>query len=453
MDDSRRGSSLATITPSTRDHEMLDAQQSQSDEEGASRSRSGSTYRYVKLWEAGTFANLDRSMIERQSENCTASSWQSTSCTFHNRCFDFLQSHALTRNANRLQSERRLEQTTLVGSSNAYDKQLLSRIGGPSTPDSKRQSVSSTTFGPGMQETAQLAQAESERRNSQLRPLTVPTHERRQNSISESPAIARFPTSVPSSGAISPGFSGFWEHGPIDSNLLHTRNGSLSSSHRGSYDNTMFANDEMEDSRMSNLHIHDRSPSGYSDDYNTSAKAGTKRRASSPPRDLYSDERSSVGSAPGQNDYNRRSLHQLPDRGSPVARFQPSHSSLSSASSYAPRHGSFGSSLGVPSVPSSATSYASGRVSPSILSPAIDPELSRARTPSGSGQSLKPGPALTIPHHGRTLSSSTQGGAQSSGAESAPHSRQSSLSQLQGMYICECCPKKPKKFDTEDDLR
>lgn len=89
---------------------------------------------------------------------------------------------------NRLQSERRLEQTTLVGSSNAYDKQLLSRIGGPSTPDSKRQSVSSVTLVPGMQETAQLAHAESERRNSQLRPLTVPTHERRQNSISDSPA-------------------------------------------------------------------------------------------------------------------------------------------------------------------------------------------------------------------------------------------------------------------------
>jgi hypothetical protein len=282
-----------------------------------------------------------------------------------------------------------------------------------------------------MQETAQLAHAESERRNSQLRPLTVPSHERRQNSISDSPANSRFAPSLPSSGAISPGFTGFWEHAPADSNLLHTRNGSLSSSHRGSYDNTMYTHDDMEDSRMSSLNIHDRSPSGYHDEYSNGAKAGTKRRAA----------------------YNRRSLHQLPDRGSPVARFQPSHSSLSSASSYAPRHGSFGSSLGVPSVPSSATSYASGRVSPSALSPAIDPDLARARTPSGSGQSLKPSPILPNPQHGRTLSSSTQGGAQSSGPESAPHSRQSSLSQLHGMYICECCPKKPKKFDTEDDLR
>lgn len=302
-----------------------------------------------------------------------------------------------------------------------------------------------------MQETAQLAHAESERRNSQLRPLTVSTHERRQGSISDSPANSRFP--MPSSGAISPGFAGFWEHAPPEPSLLHTRNGSLSSSHRGSYDHSMYNHDDMEDSRMSSLNIHDRSPSGYSEEYSNGAKAGTKRRASSPPRELYYDEHS-VNSVPGQPDaYNRRSLHHLPDRGSPIARFQPSHSSLSSASSYQPRHGSFGSSLGVPSVPSSATSYASGRVSPSALSPAIDPELARARTPSGSGQSLRPSPILPNPQHGRTLSSSTQSGAQSSGPESAPHSRQNSLSQLQGMYICECCPKKPKKFDTEDDLR
>jgi hypothetical protein len=27
------------------------------------------------------------------------------------------------------------------------------------------------------------------------------------------------------------------------------------------------------------------------------------------------------------------------------------------------------------------------------------------------------------------------------------------LALLQNMYICECCPKKPKKFDTDDELR
>jgi hypothetical protein len=69
MDDGRRGSSLATITASTRDHEMLDAQQSQSDEEGASRSRSGSTYRYVESFGAIISANLDRSTNQRQFAN------------------------------------------------------------------------------------------------------------------------------------------------------------------------------------------------------------------------------------------------------------------------------------------------------------------------------------------------------------------------------------------------
>ncbi|KAK1908411.1 hypothetical protein P3342_009260 [Pyrenophora teres f. teres] len=34
------------------------------------------------------------------------------------------------------------------------------------------------------------------------------------------------------------------------------------------------------------------------------------------------------------------------------------------------------------------------------------------------------------------------------------HSRQNSIAnRIPGAYICECCPKKPKKFDSEDELR
>jgi hypothetical protein len=29
----------------------------------------------------------------------------------------------------------------------------------------------------------------------------------------------------------------------------------------------------------------------------------------------------------------------------------------------------------------------------------------------------------------------------------------SSTSKMGGLYICDCCPKKPKKFDNPDDLR
>ncbi|KAF2770148.1 hypothetical protein EJ03DRAFT_343008 [Teratosphaeria nubilosa] len=33
------------------------------------------------------------------------------------------------------------------------------------------------------------------------------------------------------------------------------------------------------------------------------------------------------------------------------------------------------------------------------------------------------------------------------------HSRQSSLAQPHGSHVCECCPKKPKQFESEEELR
>ncbi|CAK4033364.1 hypothetical protein DOTSEDRAFT_75929 [Lecanosticta acicola] len=345
----------------------------------------------------------------------------------------------------RLQGEKQLEQKTLEASSNTYDKQLLSRIGGPNggPPTPKRTSISY-----GMQETAQLAHAEAERRNSQLRPLSMP--ERRQQSSLDSPSSSRWP----SSGAISPGFNAkFWpEHGPSDHstttiNTAPTRHGSLtfddSVSQRGSYDQSMFMSEDLnEDGPMSNLNIHDRSP-GSSEEFQPAARAGTKRRASSPPREGLREERSSVSSAPGHSDlYHRRSIQQLPNRGSPVSRFHPNHSSLSSASSFGPRQNSLSSSLGIASIPSSATSYGSGRLSPSALSPALEPNNAEAL----NANSLPINPA-----HQRTLSESVQGGLQKPPVEGA--ARNGSISHLQGIYVCECCPKKPKKFDTEEELR
>jgi len=340
---------------------------------------------------------------------------------------------------NRLHSEKQLEQRSLEQSSQSYDKQLLSRIGGPNTPSRGSLSHSSGN----LLENAQLAPSDAERRNSSLRPLSMP--EKRHGSI-DSPSSTRWP----SSGAISPGFTGFWqEHGPPD----NSRGGaahrsSLTSedvtSHRGSYDDSMFVNDDfaMEDGQMSNLNIHDRSAG--------SPKAGSKRRASSPPRER--DDRSSISSAPGPNElYQRRSLHQLPNRGSPISRFHPNHSSISSASSLGARHGSLGSSLGLSSVPSSATSYASGgRLSPGALSPPVEMDA-RLGAPYGANKVLNP--TSPMAHHQRTPSESTQGGGTQPSIDSAAHSRNGSLSHMQGVYMCECCPKKPKKFDSEDELR
>lgn len=302
-----------------------------------------------------------------------------------------------------------------------------------------------------------MAHAESERRNGQLRPLSMP--ERRQTS-SDSPGSSRWPPSMPSSGAISPGFTGFFEHGPPENNRAQSRHPSLtfddSASHRGSYDHSMFVHDDfpMEEGGMRELNINDRSPSG-SEDFTLGAKAGVKRRASSPPREPTREERSSVGSASGHHDlYHRRSIQQFPNRNSPVSRFHPNHGSLSSTASSLGTRGSLGSSVGlsVSSIASSATSYASGRVSPGAMSPAIDPDL-RVGTPYGGNKSMNPSPVASNPQHQRTFSESTQGGSRKMSVDSVQHSRQNSMSKMQGIYICECCPKKPKKFDTEDELK
>ena len=367
--------------------------------------------------------------------------------------------HAMLTISYRLQGEKHLEQRTLESSSNTYDKQLLSRIGGPSAGLSTPKRTSLSYAPPSVQETAQLAHAEAERRNGRLRPLSMPE---RQQTLLDSPASSRWP----SSGAISPGFtaSGFWsEHGPPEFSRLHTsyppRRGSLafddSASHRGGCDQSMSVQgDLMEDEHLSHLNIRDRSP-GSAEDLQLSARAGTKRRASSPPRDASRGERSSVSSASGHSDlYHRRSIQQLPNRGSPVSRFHPNHSSLSSASSFGPRQNSFGSSLGVSSIPSSATSYGSGQLSPGGLSPCYD-TTSEHRLSNASNVSLNSA-TVSLPAHQRTVSESTQSGVSSAHrtpTESASHSRNGSVSQLQGIYMCECCPKKPKKFDTEDELR
>lgn len=340
----------------------------------------------------------------------------------------------------RLQGERQLEQRTLEHSSNNYDKHLLSRIGGPNGPNTpKRTSVSSVPAS--VQETAQLAHAESERWSGQLRPLSMP--DQRQPSL-DSPATSRWP----SSGAVSPGFTGaFFEHGLNDhsrSQGTASRHASLtfedSVSQRGSYDQAMFNQGAItEDSPMSHLLSHDRS-SGF----DQGARAGMKRRADSPPRELVREERTSVSSTSGPHEmYHRRSIQHLPPRDGPINRH---HSSLSSASSHGPRHGSLGSSLGVASISSSATSYGSGRVSPSGLSPVFDPEL-RSSTPYSVAH------PLNNPTHQRVSSDSRQGVQQEHATESVTNSRNGSVANSQGAHSCECCPKKPKRFDTIEELR
>ena len=155
--------------------------------------------------------------------------------------------------------------------------------------------------------------------------------------------------------------------------------------------------------------------------------------------------------------YHRRSAQMLVNRNTPASRFQMHHGSLSSVSSSGPRTGSVGSSLGFSTTASSMTSYGGEqRLSPSALSPSGPTELGPV-SPYAANKSLNPSPrgSLSRPQHQRGYSESEHPSQiRRLSHESTIHSRQNSMAnRIPGSYICECCPKKPKKFDSEDELR
>lgn len=302
------------------------------------------------------------------------------------------------------------------------------------------------------------AQASLQKLNGQLKPLSMPD---RLQSGQDSPVYK-----WPPSGAISPSYTGF--RSPLfDSNSVEShksRFGSMSttgpldecsSQHRGSYDHSVFSDHEfgMDENGMRDLNIHDRSPA-ESEEYQLGAKGGLKRRASSPPLEASREDRPTTS---GHTDlYHRRSAQMLVNRNNPSSRFPPPASSLSSASSLGQRADSMASSFGFSTAASSITSYGGDqRLSPSALS-------SRGETDSGpvspyaASRTLNPSPrgSLSRPQHQRGISDSDSQHVRKMSTDSILHSRQNSVvTRIPGAYICECCPKKPKKFDSEEDLR
>ena len=367
-----------------------------------------------------------------------------------------------------LQGERQLEQRSLDDSSQAYDRNLLSRIGGPNTPN--RLSISLTS--PNGADNPVSPGADS--RPEPVRHLSASSSsDRRHPSFDGS---YRWSTSMAAPGTVSPGSFRSPAHDPENNRPSAHRHPSFpyddNASHRSSYDQTMFmpGGFPMEEGQMKELNINDRSPA-TSDEQHIAARAGTKRRASSPHLESAREERNSVSSAPGSNDlYTRRSLQQLPSRNSPVPKHMPNHGSVSSASSYGPRNGSMASSYGL-SVASSATSYTSGRLSPGALSPAIDPELATMSYTTGKSLGPSPGPPPSM------ISQPQPPVHESAPAVAPQQSRQNSVSNAtldgmckavpnvgttdvlngvpnaHGMLMCECCPKKPRKFNSQEELR
>lgn len=190
-----------------------------------------------------------------------------------------------------------------------------------------------------------------------------------------------------------------------------------------------------------------------SEDYQAGSKAGQKRRASSPPREAAREDRP-TGS--GNTDlYHRRSQQMLGSRNSPMApRYPINPGSVASASPFSAHASSFASSYELSTARSSMTSYnGDPRLSPSARSPA---EVETVAVPPPFAASVKPSPrgSVSRPHQRDLADDERQFRKMSTDSiQNVLSSRQNSISGMPGAYICDCCPKKPKKFDSEEDLR
>ncbi|KAI9731753.1 MAG: hypothetical protein M1834_004542 [Cirrosporium novae-zelandiae] len=388
----------------------------------------------------------------------------------------------------RLKSEKPLAQRNLEDSSQNYDKQLLSKFGKPPSP-SRLSNYGS--LGPEV--------SPKNRFPFQLKsPSSLEISSIQSDSVS-----SRWPGS-PKSVAISPGGGRTcWDYrspstdessapsSAIDPELRKASRGSLPSilddtsslvsrSQRGSYDQTNCEVDRPldETGRIGQLHIGERTEG------NSGSKQGMKRRASSPVQDVWrEDNKVSLQNLNGSNSGARRP--------SPVHRLHPNHGSVSSSTSsmMGIRNGSLGSlgSSMALSVGSSMTSMSGfERFSPGGISPSSEAEFGQQmqESPYQTAASLNPSPrqslsrahpnqqtvpTLGIPSVG--LSTKHPQHPQQSSVTSSTSDRQPSVTamsvdpslngnpyaiqppKMQGGYFCECCQKKPKKFNTLEELQ
>lgn len=364
-----------------------------------------------------------------------------------------------------LKGERDFSLRSVQDSSNAYDQHLLSKIGNSLSP---RGSISSDHRG-------------------SVSALTVPS---RTASI-PSPGPSEGSTldvkwfSSPQSEGVSPRTkTGWWEYiegrspsvesnapsSAMDYDSVYMRDSSRrryggtttsredsislpSRSNRGSYDQGVlsgidgdFSTDDPIPPRQFIL----REPTPP---YPDGSRQGLKRRASSPPREPISDDRHTLHMATSNGDLSQRRTSGRPFTNTLSANtsYAPSQRALSAASSLSIRtSGSYSSALSVGG--SSMTSLSPyDRPSPGGLSSNSDLDTYHEKSilnPSSPASLIQPGPARG-PSSANTLEPPTT----DSTGRIPMLSMSKPTPKISGLYICDCCPKKPKKFDNPDDLR
>jgi hypothetical protein len=212
--------------------------------------------------------------------------------------------------------------------------------------------------------------------------------------------------------------------------------------------------------RMRRLQLDDRTPPAL-DVQSPNSRLGTKRKALSPPHGSPREDKTplQIGGGTASEVYQRRtSGHHLASRASPVNRHQQPHGSVSPASSAGLRNGSYASSTGLSAGGSSSiTSISSyGRLSPGAISPLSEhydnPERHYLLSPS-SEQNLQSLAALSHQQLTDTKASSAATARKMSADNMVRGNGQNAPRIQSHLHMCACCPKKPKKFETEEELR
>lgn len=288
-------------------------------------------------------------------------------------------------------------------------------------------------------------------------------------------------------------------HSAISSNPYNTPNTGQDCSHqykRGNYDQSMISEsdpavsgntseypvEETGASALRRLHLDDHTPhsslESFSSSYylpsvfnshssSTESRMGVKKRkAGSPPPGVPHEDKPLLLVGGDCTDYHNRtsSTAQLSaNQSSPQNLFAPSHGSISSASSSGLRNGSYASSNGL-SLGSSITSISShdhlspGGLSPGCISPSSEQQQHQQQggrdSPYVSTLSLKPDPQDSLSRAQQRPQAESQSTAAIARKMSVPSTPQkhSAAPKIQN-HICECCPKKPKKFDTLQELK
>lgn len=336
----------------------------------------------------------------------------------------------------KLQGERHMGQRHVERSSHAYDKSVLQRIGGPHTPPRSAPALSN-------EDSSLIAQNTLQRlNNSDIRPLSVPsTLPERRLSSNESTGPRWSSVPQPSSPALSVLRSPFSDHGMAQAQARQADE--LSSNLNTPQDSHRPPHERLEQASLENREYHaasqdqfkaERSPAGS--DYQQNPKTGQKRRALSPPSEAVLDP--TLRGNNNSDDWQRPRSGD--ERHDPQNRLQAQNASLSSNNASLPQN-SYSSSYGV-SLASSATSYASERLPPSSYQPAAQNDThTQAQQQTYDAQSMNQPPPIPVSN---------------GGPPPIPHRRQNSTSgapRPPGLWICDCCPKKPKKFENEQELR